>query len=83
METYLYDVEHNVLVEAVQDTLGHAVVVPGAVHQQQILQVFELFGREGERREERGEETQKAKINKGGPKSWAFITVLRPGSLQC
>ena len=56
-ETYLDDVEDNVLIEAVQDTLGNAVVIPGPVHQQQILQVFELFGREGARR-------HKAKISR-------------------
>lgn len=39
---YLNDVEDDILVEAVQDTLGHAVVIPGSVDQQQILQVFEL-----------------------------------------
>lgn len=42
---YLDDVEDNVLVEAVQDTLGYAVVIPGSVDKQQILQVFELCGR--------------------------------------
>ena len=41
-ETHLNDVEDNILVEAVQDTLGDAVVVPGSVDEQQILQVFEL-----------------------------------------
>lgn len=32
--TYLDDVQDNVLVEAVQDTLGDAVVIPGTVDQQ-------------------------------------------------
>lgn len=45
-ETYLNDVEDNVLVEAVQDTLGYTVVIPGSMDEQQILQVFELCGRE-------------------------------------
>ena len=68
LETYLYDVEDNVLIEAVQDTLGHAVVIPGAVHQQQILQVFELFGRE-EREETQSQDKRRAGL-------WgAFITV--------
>ena len=48
--TYLDDVQDNVLVEAIQDTLGYTVVIPGAVDQQKILQVFELCGREGRRR---------------------------------
>lgn len=43
--TYFNDVEDNVLVEAVQDTLGHTVVIPGSMDEQQILQVFELCGR--------------------------------------
>lgn len=41
-ETHLDDVQDNILVEAVQDTLGYTVVVPGSVDEQQILQVFEL-----------------------------------------
>lgn len=44
--SYLNDVEDNILVEAVQDTLGYSVVIPGSVDKQQILQVFELCGRE-------------------------------------
>lgn len=40
--SYLDNVKHDVLVEAIQDALGNAVVVPGAVNQQKILQVFEL-----------------------------------------
>lgn len=32
--TYLNDVENNVLVETVQDALGHAVVIPGSVDEQ-------------------------------------------------
>lgn len=54
-EHYLDDVEDNVLVEAVQDTLGHTVVIPGSMDEQQILQVFELCGREvngGKRQDE-------------------------------
>lgn len=43
-ETYLDDVEDDVLVEAVQDTFGYTVVIPGSVDEQQILQVFELYG---------------------------------------
>lgn len=39
---YLDDVEHDVLVEAVQDTLGDSIVIPGTVNHQQILQIFEL-----------------------------------------
>lgn len=39
---YLNDVEHNVLVEAVQDALGDSVVIPGTMNHQQILQIFEL-----------------------------------------
>jgi len=39
---YLDDVQDNVLVEAVQDALGHTVVAPRSVHQQQITQVFKL-----------------------------------------
>lgn len=38
----LDDVEHDVLVEAVQDTLGDSIVIPGTVNHQQILQIFEL-----------------------------------------
>lgn len=45
-ETHLDDVEDNILVEAVQDTLGYTVVIPSSVDEQQILQVFELRGRE-------------------------------------
>lgn len=54
-ETYLNDVEDNVLVEAVQDTFGYTVVIPGSMDKQQILQVFELCGREvngGKRKDE-------------------------------
>lgn len=40
--TYFNDVKDNILVEAVQDTLGYTVVIPGSVDQQKILQVFEL-----------------------------------------
>ena len=40
--TYLDDVEDDVLVEAVQDALGHAVVAPRPVHQQQVPQELEL-----------------------------------------
>ena len=45
-ESYLNNVEDNILVEAVQDTLGYTVVIPGSMDEQQILQVFELCGRE-------------------------------------
>lgn len=48
-KTYFNDVEDNVLVEAVEDALGHTVVVPGSVDQQQILQVFELRGTDAHR----------------------------------
>lgn len=44
--TYLNNVEYNVLVEAVQDAFGYTVVIPGSMDEQQILQVFELCGRE-------------------------------------
>lgn len=50
--THLNDVQDDVLVEAVQDALGHAVVVPGSVDQQQILQVFELRGRRDDKTDE-------------------------------
>lgn len=43
-KTYFNDVEDDVLVEAVEDALGHTVIVPGSVDQQQILQVFKLRG---------------------------------------
>lgn len=39
---HLNDVEHHVLVETVQDTLGHPVVAPGTVNQQELLQVGKL-----------------------------------------
>ena len=54
-ETHLDDIEDNILVEAVQDTLGYTVVIPGSMDEQQILQVFELCGREvngGKRQDE-------------------------------
>lgn len=51
-ESYLNDVEDDILVEAVQDTLGYAVVIPGSMDEQQILQVFELCGREVIRQDE-------------------------------
>lgn len=54
-EAYLNDVKDNILVEAVQDALGHTVVVPGSVDEQQILQVFKLCGRKvrgGKRQDE-------------------------------
>lgn len=41
-QAHLDDVEDHVLVEAIQDALGHAVVAPGAVDQQQLLQVGKL-----------------------------------------
>lgn len=47
--SYLNNVQHNVLVEAIQNALGNAVVIPSAVNQQKILQVLELR----ERREDR------------------------------
>lgn len=40
--SYLNNVKHNVLVEAIQDALGNTVVIPSAVNQQKILQVLEL-----------------------------------------
>lgn len=43
--TYFNDVQDNILVEAVQDTLGYAVVIPGSMDKQKILQVFELCER--------------------------------------
>lgn len=45
-KTYFNDIEDNILVKAVQDTLGNTIVIPGSMDQQQILQVFELCGRE-------------------------------------
>lgn len=39
---YLDDVEDHILVETVQDTLGHPVVAPGSVDQKQLLQVGKL-----------------------------------------
>lgn len=39
---HLNDVEHHVLVETVQDALGHPVVAPGTVNQQELLQVGKL-----------------------------------------
>ena len=33
-ETYLNDVENDVLVEAVQDALGYTVVIPGSVNKE-------------------------------------------------
>lgn len=44
--TYLNNVEDDILVETVQNTLGYTIVVPGSMDEQQILQVFELCGRE-------------------------------------
>lgn len=44
---YLDNVENHVLIETVQDTLGHTIVAPGAVDQQQLLQVGELRGKNG------------------------------------
>lgn len=41
-DNYLNDVEDDVLVEAVQDTLGHTVVIPRSVDEEEILQVLEL-----------------------------------------
>ena len=35
---HLNDVEHHVLVETVQDALGHPVVAPGTVNQQEGLE---------------------------------------------
>lgn len=43
--TYFNDVKDNILVEAVQDTLGYTVVIPGSMDEQKILQVFELWER--------------------------------------
>lgn len=34
---YLNNVENHVLVEAVQDALGHSVVAPGTMDQQELL----------------------------------------------
>ena len=39
---HLNDVEYHVLVETVQDALGHPVVAPGTVNQQELLQVGKL-----------------------------------------
>lgn len=39
---HLNDVEDHVLVEAVQDALGDATVAPGAMNQQELLQVGKL-----------------------------------------
>lgn len=52
---HLNDVEDNILVEAVQDTLGYAVVIPGSMDKQQILQVFELGGRKWRKKERMNE----------------------------
>lgn len=49
--SYLNNVQHNVFVEAIQDALGNAVVIPSTVNQQKILQVLEL--------RERGEDRDK------------------------
>lgn len=49
-KTYFNDVENNILVKAVKDALGYAVVIPGSVDEQQILQVFELCRREAQGR---------------------------------
>lgn len=43
--TYFNDIKDNILVEAVQDTLGYTVVIPGSMDEQKILQVFELCER--------------------------------------
>lgn len=43
--TYFNDVKDNILVEAVQDTLGYTVVIPGSMDEQKILQVLELCER--------------------------------------
>lgn len=43
--TYFNDVKDNILVEAVQDTLGYTVVIPGSMDEQKILQVFKLCER--------------------------------------
>lgn len=48
VDTYFNDVKDNILVEAVQDTLGYTVVVPGSMDKQKILQVFELCERKAE-----------------------------------
>jgi hypothetical protein len=39
---YLDDIEDHVLVEAVQDALGHPVVAPSPMNQEQLLQVGKL-----------------------------------------
>ena len=39
---HLNDVEYHVLVETVQDALGHPVVAPSTVNQQELLQVGKL-----------------------------------------
>lgn len=45
---HLDNVEDHVLVEAVQYALGHAVVAPGAVNQQELLQVGKLRKKKNE-----------------------------------
>lgn len=45
VDTYFNDVKDDILVEAVQDTLGYTVVVPGSMDKQKILQIFELCER--------------------------------------
>lgn len=44
---HLDNVEDHVLIETVQDALGHPIVAPGAVDQQQLLQVGKLRGENG------------------------------------
>lgn len=39
---YLNDVEDHILVETVEDALGHPVVAPGSMNQKQLLQVGKL-----------------------------------------
>lgn len=52
--TYFNDVEDDVLVEAVEDALGHTVVVPGSVDEQQILKVFKLHGTDTYSKKQKG-----------------------------
>lgn len=61
--SYLNNVQHNVLVEAIQDALGNAVVIPSTVNQQKILQVLELK----ERREDRDKFIKACRLHKISP----------------
>lgn len=42
MGSYLYNVEHHILIETVEDAFCDAIVAPCPVDQQELLQIAEL-----------------------------------------